>query len=105
MPLVNLKFRSTNLALTADDADKVLGLATQFNQRMDQLAANTNNNATDQKLALMAALIVEDELAQLKLELAKNGTTSPQENLDMVAQTIDQVAEYVEQLAQKLERR
>ncbi len=105
MPLVNLKFRSTNLVLTADDADKVLGLATQFNQRMDQLAANTNNNATDQKLALMAALIVEDELAQLKLELAKNGTTSWEDNTDMVAQTIDQVSEYIEQLAQKLERR
>ena len=105
MPLVNLKFRSTNLALTADDTDKVLGLAERFNTRMDGIATNTNNNATDQKLALMAALILDDELAQLKLELAKKGTTPPQDNSDMVAQTIDQISEYVEQLAQKLERR
>ena len=105
MPLVNVKFRNTTLALTADDADKVLGLATQFNQRIDQLAVNTNNNATDQKLALMAALILEDELAQLKLELAKKGADSPEDNLNMVAQTLDQVSEYVEQLAEKLERR
>ena len=105
MPVVNVKFRNTTFALTADDKDKVLNLANQFNQRMDQLAANTNYNATDQKLALMAALIVEDELAQLKLELANQHTTSPKENLDMVVQTLDQVSNYIEQLAEKLERR
>jgi cell division protein ZapA (FtsZ GTPase activity inhibitor) len=105
MPLVNLKFRSTNLAITADDADKVLGLAERFNTRMDGIATNTNNNATDQKLALMAALILEDELDQVKAELAKKGTNPPEENLDMITQTLDQVSEYVEQLAQKLERR
>lgn len=104
MPLVDVKFRNITLALTTDDPAKVLNLATQFNQRMEQLAANTNN-ATDQKLALMAALILEDELAQLKLEFAKKGAGSPEDDLNMVAQTLDEISVYVEQLAEKLEQR
>lgn len=108
MPLVTLKFRNTNLALTTDDEARVTGLADRFNQRMDSLATTANNNATDQKIALMAALILEDELDQLKSELAKqNESNQPSQKDDpaILCDTLNHISTYLELLAQKIERR
>jgi cell division protein ZapA (FtsZ GTPase activity inhibitor) len=107
MTLVNIKYRENVYTLASDNPDKLQNLANKFNKRVEEIAANSNN-ATDIKLAVTTALILEDEIESLKAELteAKNKDQEVDDIIEeTLADTVDQLANYIEKLAHKLEKR
>lgn len=108
MPLVNVRFRNSNISLVSDDEERLCKLAERFNQRVDMLASNANN-VTDQKLAFMAGLILEDEIEAMQTQLLKRESLVVKKednvNTELLCDMMDQISSYLEQLAVKLEKR
>lgn len=105
MGLVDIKFRNTTYTLTSNDEAKVTVLAEKFSARVDSIAANLNN-ATDNKLALIAGLMLEDELEKLQGELAEGDRgMSEEEAAAAMGGTLDQISQYIEDLANRIEKK
>lgn len=105
MGLINIKFRDTTYTLTSNDEEKVLKLAERFSCRVEDIAANLSN-ATDSKLTLIAALMLEDELERVQANLAKKPKGySEAEAAEVMCETLDQLTFYIDNLADRIERR
>ncbi|MCE2991931.1 MAG: cell division protein ZapA [Candidatus Jidaibacter sp.] len=106
MTLVNLKLRNTNLSLDCDDKDRIDSLAAKYNHRLEELAAKFPG-ASDLKLALIAGLMVEDQVEALirkiesDVESQKGEVGAAKKNL---TDTISQIADYIEHLASRVEK-
>jgi len=105
MGLVNIKFRDTTYTLTCNDEKQVLKLAERFSSRVDGIAAELNN-ATDNKLALIAGLMLEDELERIQQDTAKKPKgVSESEASEVLCDTLDQLTQYIDNLADRVEKR
>jgi cell division protein ZapA (FtsZ GTPase activity inhibitor) len=102
MSTISIKFRQNQFQLVTDNPERVSSVAERVNQRIDNIS-KASSNATDTKLAFMAALMLEDELDTLQDNLAKS-VTSPSTNHaeKLLTETLVQVADYINQLANKL---
>lgn len=105
MGLINIKFRDTTYTLTCNDEKQVLKLAERFSSRVDGISADLNN-ATDNKLALIAGLMLEDELERVKQDIAKKPKgISEVEAAEAMCDTLDQLTLYIDNLADRVEKR
>lgn len=102
MSSVTIKFRQNQFQLISDNPSRLHSVAERVNQRVDSIS-KISSNATDTKLAFMAALMVEDELDTLQDNLART-VTSPNSD-KLVTETIIKVTDYINQLADKIEKR
>ena len=105
MGLVNIKFRNTTVTINSNDEEKALKLADRLNARAESLVSNANN-VTDNKLALIVGLILEEELERIQAELhTKVHALSEEETSAIMSETLDQLSDYIEHLAERIEKR
>ncbi len=107
MTLVTLKFANTQFTINSNNPEKTLLLAERFNSRMEALASNSPSIIPDHKLALMTALILEDEYHTLNETVAQKREAIASDEANTVAlmcETLDQVSFYLEKLADEIEK-
>lgn len=107
MPYVDIKLMNTQISLNVDNPERLKELVLKFNNRLMKLGA-ANTGSSDHKLALIAGLLLEDELASIQEKLASEQTTKSS-HMDQLKnsfeETISQIAEYIDQLAESIEKR
>lgn len=109
MPIVNLTIRNNIYQIACDDGEEryLEQMAASINKRINRLAS-TLGKGNDSLLLVMVALMMEDEINELK----KQPSSPPASQADdtgidadtAVAHAIDAIAEYVETIAKNLER-
>lgn len=105
MTTVSIKFRHNQFNLISDNPSRLTSVADRVNQRIDEIS-KASANATDSKLAFMAALMLEDELDTLQDNIAKSVTNSDSARTEkLLTETLVQVADYINHLADKFEKR
>lgn len=106
MATVNLKFRNTDLVLDCDNMERIETLSMRYNNRLSGLAAKFHN-ASDLKLALIAGLMIEDQLDSLLKKVESEADSKKDENIEIKKtfnETISQIADYVDHLASRVEK-
>ncbi len=106
MTLVNLKFRNTSISLDCDDVEKIELLAARYNQRLEDLSANFFNTS-DLKLALIAGLMIEEQIDILDKTAESENNTKEEATAVKKAfnDTIYQISDYIDHLANRIEKR
>lgn len=106
MTLVNLKFRNTNISLDCDDVEQIKVLAARYNERLEELSANFCNTS-DLKLALIAGLMVEEQIDTLAKTVESDSNTKGETIAVKKAfnDTISQISDYIDHLASRIEKR
>ncbi len=105
MGIVNLKFRSHNIQIECDDAEKVTKLSDRLIERIENFSHL--KAATDTKLVFLVALMLEDEIENLAKELQKCKAELDDEfetNNQILCDTLNYVAEYLENIADRIEK-
>jgi cell division protein ZapA len=107
MGIVNLKILNSihQVACNDGEEDKLYAVASKLDHRLMKTSLGTK--ATEIKLLVLTALMMEDELEDLrdKVNMSANNHSSKDEDTDIaVIKTLDAVTEYVENLANKLEK-
>jgi cell division protein ZapA len=109
MPVVHITIRNTSYAIACDNGqeDKLKHIAERLDLRVNALAANLGR-AGETQLLLMTALMMEDQISELKKNLqiqsANNMQIDNSQSENAVADTIDAIADYIENLANNLEK-
>lgn len=103
MGLLDVEILGNKHVVSCDDGQEahVKYLVEKFSTKVEQLASG-QKNAPILTLYLLAALIISDELENIKAKLLKQEHASG--NDEAVAQALDMVVEYVENLANKFSR-
>jgi len=105
MAVVRTQFRNTKIELECDNPERLKTLAARFEKRMNDLCA-AFNNASDLKLALMAGIILEDQIEGLLKKVENDQSEQSDELLSLKKSyhdSFNQVADYLEKLAQVVE--
>ncbi len=105
MAITEIKVLNFTLNLDVDNAEQLKELATSLNQRLKDVSAH-NPNASDIKLLIISALLLEDQLRSMKEQLqieqgTKNQHISQVKNF--YNEAIDQIASYIDDLAKNVE--
>lgn len=107
MPNVEIKLLNTQISLEVDNPERLKELVLKFNNRLMKLGS-ANSGSSDHKLALIAGLLLEDELSSLQEKLSTEQTTKSS-HMDQLKNsfedTITQIAEYIDQLAESIEKK
>lgn len=104
--MVDIKIRNTDLRLESDDPEKLITLAAKLNRRLNDLA-NSCGAASDLKLALIANLMMEDQIETLGAKLQEQAsvkTSVTDDTKKMFNEAIGQIAEYIDHLATRVEK-
>lgn len=104
MPTVNVSIRG-NIYQVACDAGQEAHLeqiASTLNKRLN-LLASTLGTASDSMLLVMTALMMEDELTELKKLRGPSAAEYSHQTEEWIADTFNSLAEYIETIAKKLE--
>lgn len=116
MPIVDITIRNTSYAMACDNGQEahLQTLASRFDKRINALSKAEGKGSNDVRLLVLAALTLEDEIAELKSRLTEN-PLSPHENpsgtigstedkVDVaVSRTMDAIADRLEKIAIQLE--
>jgi cell division protein ZapA (FtsZ GTPase activity inhibitor) len=105
MTIVNLKLRNTNISLDCDDVERLNTLANRYNERLEELSS-TFYNSSDLKLALIAGLMLEDQIDALSKKIEnetdnKEGATSTKKTFN---DDLDRLSDYIDDLASRIEK-
>lgn len=111
MPVVNITVRDVSYSIVCDNGQEnhLHNLAAKLDQRISDLAASMGKGSSDVRLFVIAALMLEDELTEIKAKLAsmpkpiENGEESGptiEEQVDVtVSKTMEAIAERLEKIA------
>lgn len=106
MANVEIRVRHQTYRIACDDDQQlhVSKLSEDLSRRIDSLAKSMPS-AGDTMLLLMTAMMMEDELQQLKRNQASpaNDLTQDEKTHAAVTKTVDAISEYVEKLAKRVE--
>ncbi len=105
MSVVSLTIRNNVYQIACDNGQEahLEHMAANLNKRLNMLA-NVLGKGNDSLLLVMVALMMEDEIGELKKSL---GTISVNSSVDIdmaVSKAIDNIASYVETIAKNLEK-
>lgn len=113
MAVVDVIIRNNvhHIACNEGEEEDLRLLAETLSRRIDKLASNFAK-ANDSLLLIMAALMIEDELGELKrkqqqlpLNIRDDEAVKDENAVDeAVADALDAISEYVESLANKLDK-
>jgi cell division protein ZapA (FtsZ GTPase activity inhibitor) len=110
MPSVTIQLRSLLFQLACDEGQEVYlqSLAETLNKRMGLLAQQYGSRANDQLLLTLAALLMEDEIRDLKQShLQENNSMTVEDHQRLsnkeVQRTVETISSYLESIAQELE--
>lgn len=107
MSILNLKLLNNIHQIVCEDGkeDHVQEIANRLNKKLNNLAEQLPK-ATENKIFLMALLILEDELSELKKKVSELSTAKiVQNNSDhTLSETIAKIADYIEDLANQYEK-
>lgn len=105
MAITEIKILNFTLSLDVDNPEQLKELSTSLNQRLKDVSAH-NHNASDIKLLIISALLLEDQVRTLKEQLLLEQSTKTQ-HLSQVKNfyndAIDQIANYIDDLAKSVE--
>ena len=101
---IEIKFGKSVVEVVCDDEEKIRSLAGKINKSMDELR-QSNQKISDAKLAFLTALMLQDEIEQVRSQLAtaqnvKEGMVSR----ETFIKTLNSISEYIENVATKLEK-
>lgn len=109
----NLKFRGSTLNVIADDQEKAKNLLQRFEKRAEKFATN-NGNITDFKLALISAIMLEEEfdsalkevecLKKKLLETQKEKKHNHQHDEENLLEIMNFTSSYLEDIANKFQK-
>jgi len=108
MPIVNLKINDILYQVACGEGEEshLQNLAMKLEEKLQKMAKR--NKANDNKILLLTALMLEDEVGELKQKLTNKydaPTKDVQEQCDnAIINTMDTITNYVENLAKKLEK-
>lgn len=103
MPVVNINIRDTIYPIACDSGqeEKLQVIAHRLDRRVQAIATNLGK-AQDVQLLIMTALMMENEISDLKKAAQEHPDVV---NADIaVTETIDAIADYIETLANNLEK-
>lgn len=107
MSLVNVKFRNTAVAIESDNPQKALEIAAKLNRRAESLI-NHAQNITDTKLAIVTALMLEDQVDNLVKKVSNDSSTKSTE-IDKYkasfAESLSQIADYLNSLCDSIDKK
>jgi cell division protein ZapA len=108
MPVINLKINEVTYQIACGEGEeqRLYLLAQNLEERIKKI--NRKNKVNDNKIFLLIALTMEDELHELnqKIKETHSGVSKSdlkKERDDATANALEAVAEYVETLVKKLE--
>lgn len=108
MPIVTLKINNVAYQVACGDGEEahLEHLARSLEEKVKKIGKS--NKANDNKILLLAALMLEDEVFELKQQVAKK-TTIDEKEINLIrektsAHTLDAITEYVNNLVSKLEK-
>ena len=107
MALVDIKFKNTSISLESDDSQRLKDVSEKLNKRAESLS-RSSPNATDAKIAILSALMLEDQVEGLlkKIESDEHAKSNEvNKTKDSYIDTINHVANYLENLADRIEKR
>lgn len=107
MALVDVKFRNTIISLESDDESRLRDIAEKLNKRAESVA-KFSANATDIKVAIISALMLEDQVDSLLKKIENEESSKSSEvakTKGSFIDTINHVAVYLENLADRIEKR
>ena len=102
----NLKFRGSTLKVIADDEKKAKEYLQKFEKRAEKFAAG-HNNVTDLKLALISAIVLEEEFESVTNEVEELRRQSVNENKQNdvhLIETLNYVSSCLENIANKFQK-
>ena len=104
MPVVSVSIRNTNYPIACDsgEEEKLQLAAHRLDKRVRALATNLPKTPQDIQLLLMTALMMEDEIFELKNAAREADSALYIDNA--VSEAIDAVTDYIENLANTLEK-
>lgn len=105
MAVVTITIRNNPYQIACDNGQEkhVLQMAASLDKRLTTLASALGKG-NDNLLLVMVALMMEDEITELKKSLHLANTSHTEESDKAVAQAIDNIASYVETIAKNLEK-
>jgi cell division protein ZapA len=103
MPVVNIKIRDSlyPIACDAGQEEKLQQIAARLDTRVSALATNLGK-ANDMQLLIMTALMMEDQVSELKKGMYEQHEATNSDNA--ISETIEAIADYIENLAKSLEK-
>ena len=104
MPLVNVMVNSRAYTIACDEGeeDHLRELAGRVDQKVKELLGSVGQ-VGDQRLLLMAALLIADELSAAKKEMGKLTEEGDPAGEAMLAESLEELANRVEAIAVRIE--
>ncbi len=105
MPIIELKCLNSSISLDVDNPEKVKEIIVHLNAKLMDLVKRYPA-ASDTKLIIIAAILMQDEIMELKQELSKEKITKSSYSDQLknsYNESIMHIAKYIDELASKIE--
>jgi cell division protein ZapA len=110
MAVVTIEIGKRNYTLSCADGEEanIQELAQEVDKRVNEIATAVGSNTNDGVIMAMAALMMQDEINELKEGGATTseggGAAQPSDNDNAVSDAIEAISEYVENIAERIEK-
>lgn len=106
MATIDIKFRNTQMSLESNNVERLAMLVEKLNKRAEVIAEGPGN-FTDTKLAIISALMLEDQVDTLTNKLSSdtsNSNDQVEQTKTAFTDTVNYLADYIEDLADRIEK-